>query len=86
MELVALCVSICAVIGALVAIGFALAARGDVAHIQAQLTHGITREDIDKLHHRVNVLVEKMGGLQASVTAQGNQMSRIDSYLRRTDS
>jgi CHASE1-domain containing sensor protein len=81
MELMALVVAGAAMMISLIALGFALGARGQVSYMKAQLEHGITREDIDKLHHRVNVLVEKMGGLQASATAQQAQTMRIETYL-----
>jgi hypothetical protein len=54
-----------------------------LAHIDALIEAGITRDDLDKLHHRINVLVEKVGKLDAGQASLSAQFARIDTYLRK---
>lgn len=54
----------------------------DVTGLQSAMQMGINRVDLDKLHHRVNVLVEKVGGIITRTDSIDEHVKRLDHYMR----
>lgn len=54
-----------------------------LTQVETTISQGINRNDIDKLHHRVNVLVEKVGSLTSKLDSVGTHLDRVDNFLRR---
>ncbi len=81
-EIIALTLAILALILVMIALMLGAGNSRRLAHVEALIENGINREDLDKLQDRIGVLVEKVGGLSATVQSQHAQISRIDSYLR----
>ena len=55
--------------------------ESDLRGIKAAQDHGIQRADVEKLHHRINVLVREVSGVETLAKASGAQLDRIQTYL-----
>jgi hypothetical protein len=53
----------------------------DVTTIKAAQEHGLQRADVDKLHHRINVLVREVSGVETLARQSAGQIDRIQAFL-----
>lgn len=53
----------------------------DVTTIKTAQEHGLQRADVDKLHHRINVLVREVSGVETLAKQSAHQLDRIQAFL-----
>lgn len=53
----------------------------DVSSIKAAQEHGLQRVDVDKLHHRINVVVREVSSVETLARQSAMQLDRIQAFL-----
>jgi hypothetical protein len=54
-----------------------------VAQLEASFEHGISRDDIDKVHLRVNGISREISQLSGELQALSKLIERMDTYMRQ---